>query len=152
MTYILEDKGLLSSNQAGFRQGRCTTDQILKLTQSATDQMQGVKGERATLVTFFDYEKAFDKVWRFGLLYKMQELDLPRKFVKYTRSFLSGRRTTVEVNNVKSQRFLLKEGLPQGSAISPLLFLVFTNDIDANLSNETLASLFADDTSVGTQK
>ena len=152
MTYLLETQGLLTKNQAGFRPGRCTTDQILKLTQNATDQMQRrdlPKGEsHASLVTFFDYEKAYDKVWRHGLLYKMQELGLPRKFIRFTRSFLSGRVTTVKVNETRSRRFLLKEGLPQGSSISPLLFLVFINDIDVELSDDTLASLFADDTSV----
>ena len=87
-------------------------------------------------------------MWRDGLIYKMHSLDLPWKFTRYTRNFLSSRVTTVEVNNRKSKKFLLKEGLPQGSAISPLLFLVFINDIDAKLSKDTLASLFADDTSI----
>jgi len=148
LTFILESRGILSDNQAGFRQGRCTTDQILRLTQSATDQIHCCKGQNATLVTFFDYEKAYDKVWRDGLIYKMNGLGLPWKFTRYTRNFLSSRVTTVEVNNKKCKKFLLKEGLPQGSAISPLLFLVFINDIDAELSNDTLASLFADDTAI----
>ena len=152
MTYILEDRQLLTQNQAGFRPGRCTTDQILKLTQSATDQMQRrnlPKDETyATIIAFFDYEKAYDKVWRHGLLYKMQELGLPRKFIRYARSFLSGRITTVNVNNTRSHSFLLKEGLPQGSSISPLLFLIFINDIDVDIRDDSLASLFADDTSV----
>ena len=78
----------------------------------------------------------------------MHSLGIPWKFLRYTRNFLSCRVTTVDVNNKKSRKFLLKEGLPQGSAISPLLFLVFINDIDEKLSNETLASLFADDTAV----
>ena len=54
----------------------------------------------------------------------------------------------MKVNSKKSRKFLLKEGLPQGSVISPLLFLVFINDIDEKLMNETLASLFADDTAI----
>ena len=157
MTYILESRGLLTDNQAGFRQGRCTTDQILKLTQNATDQMQmprkkakkdKTKGENATVVIFFDYAKAYDKVWRDGLLHKLQALNIPWRFVKYIRSFLSSRITSVEINNVRSRKFHLKEGLPQGSAISPLLFVVFINDIDNDLSSDTLASLFADDTAI----
>ena len=157
MTYILESRGLLTDNQAGFRQGRCTTDQILKLTQNATDQMQmprkkgkkdKKKGENATVVSFFDYAKAYDKVWRDGLLHKLQALNIPWRFVKYIRSFLSSRITSVEINNVRSRKFHLKEGLPQGSAISPLLFVVFINDIDNDLSSDTLASLFADDTAI----
>lgn len=153
MTYILEDKGLLTNNQAGFRQGRCTTDQILKLTQRATDQIQNrsTDKEYATMVTFFDYEKAYDKVWRAGLLHKLQELNMPWRYVRYVRNFLSGRITTVEVNGTKSRKFHLNEGLPQGSAISPLLFLTFINDIDTDLEPDTIACLFADDTSVAVQ-
>ena len=91
-------------------------------------------GGVATVVTFFDFEKAYDKVWRDGLLYKMMKLGIPYKFIKYTRHFLSARKTRVEVNGCKSSNFYLNEGLPQGSAISPLLFLLFINDIDNNNS------------------
>ena len=98
------------------------------------------------MVAFFDYEKAFDKVWRDGLLFKMQEMNLPARYIKYVRHFLSGRKTRVEVNGRRSNTFRLDEGLPQGSSISPLLFLIFINDIDVELDMETTASLFADDT------
>ena len=77
LLYQLEAKLQLSQNQAGFRQGRSTADQVLKLTQSAIDKFHGPKGETLTIATFFDYEKAFDKVWRDGLLYKMIDLGIP---------------------------------------------------------------------------
>ena len=59
----------------------------------------------------------------------MVEMQLPYRFIKYTRSFLSNRQTTVEINGTASKKFMLKDGLPQGSSISPLLFLIFINDI-----------------------
>ena len=99
-----------------------------------------------TYATFFDYEKAYDKVWRDGLLFKMQELNIPDRFIRYVRHFLSGRKTRVEVNGVRTETFRLDQGLPQGSSISPLLFLIFINDIDVDLHADTIASLFADDT------
>ena len=99
------------------------------------------------MTTFFDYEKAYDKVWRDGLLYKMINMDLPDRFIRYVRHFLSGRKTKVEVNGERSDTFRLDQGLPQGSSISPLLFLIFINDIDVDLNLDTIASLFADDTS-----
>jgi ribonuclease HI len=148
LTYIMESRGLISDAQAGFRQNRCTTDQILKMTQHAADQMQAKSGQNATIVTFFDYAKAYDKVWRDGLLHKMLEMNLPQRFVKYTRSFLSNRQTTVDINGTRSKKFMLNEGLPQGSSISPLLFIIFINDIGVDLHDLTIASLFADDTSV----
>ena len=77
----------------------------------------------------------------------MIQLKLPTRFICYVRHFLSGRWTTVSINNVSSKPFLLRNGLPQGSSISPLLFLIFINDIDVDMDVETVASLFADDTS-----
>ena len=146
LVYVLETRGLLNDNQAGFRQGRCTTDQVLKLVQHATDQIQNKDRSSKTIATFFDYEKAYDKVWRDGLIKKMLDMDIPQRFIIYVRHFLSGRKTWVDVNGVKSDVFRLDEGLPQGSAISPLLFLIFINDIDVDLDDNAVASLFADDT------
>ena len=119
LIHVLEDRKLLNDNQAGFRSNRCTTDQILKLVQQASDQLHNKAGNTRTLVTFFDYEKAYDKVWRDGLIYKMQQLNLPSRFIRYVRHFLSGRKTRVEINGSRSDNFRLDEGLPQGSSISP---------------------------------
>lgn len=147
LIYILEDRGLLTENQAGFRPGRSTVDQVLKLVQEASDNMHSNPRGLRTLTAFFDYNKAYDTVWRDGLIYKMIQLKLPTRFIRYVRHFLSGRWTTVSINNVSSKPFLLRNGLPQGSSISPLLFLIFINDIDVDMDMETAASLFADDTS-----
>ena len=147
LIYLLESRQLLTNNQAGFRPNRCTTDQVLKLTQDATDQIQSKSEGNRTVVAFFDYAKAYDKVWRDGLLEKMSVMNLPMRYIRYVKCFLSQRKTCVEVNNTRSGQFLLKNGLPQGSAISPILFLIFINDLDANLDAKTAASLFADDTS-----
>jgi len=73
-------------------------------------------------------------------------MELPFRFVKYTRLFLSARKTKVEVNGVKSNEFFLNEGLPQGSSISPILFLIFINDITDYMDKDAASSLFADDT------
>ena len=73
-------------------------------------------------------------------------MNLPNRFIRYVHHFLSGRKTRVEINGSRSDNSRLDEGLPQGSSISPLLFLIFINDIDVELDPDTTASLFADDT------
>ena len=147
----MEENQLFNECQAGFRKERSTTDQIVKLVQMATDRMQNTDGEVATVVTFFDFERAYDKVWREGLISKMIKLDIPYRFIKYTRLFLSARKTMVEINGVRSKEFFLNEGLPQGSAISPLLFLLFINDISEYLPEDASSSLFADDTAASVE-
>jgi len=79
LMYTLENRGLLNDNQAGFRQGRCTTDQVLKLVQHATDQIQSTEESSKTIAAFFDYEKAYDKVWRDGLIMKMLNMKIPMR-------------------------------------------------------------------------
>ena len=148
LSAFMETNNLLNPNQAGFRKERCTTDQVLKLVQVASDKIHENKEGSTTLVTFFDFSRAYDKVWREGLISKMIKLNVPYQFIKYTRLFLSARRTVVDINGVKSDRFYLNEGLPQGSAISPLLFLLFINDITEHTQSGATPSLFADDTSV----
>ena len=81
-------------------------------------------------------------------MHKMMELEIPYRFIKFVRNFLSGRRTRVDIGGERSSSFRLDEGLPQGSSISPILFIIFINDIDVGLDPRTIASLFADDTSL----
>ena len=99
----MEEHKLFNECQAGFRQGRCTSDQVWKLVQTAIEKIQKKRDNGlATLVTFFDFERAYDKVWRDGLISKMIKMNIPYAFIKYTRLFLSARRTTVEINGTRS--------------------------------------------------
>ena len=148
LSSFMESNQLLNENQAGFRKERCTTDQVHKLVQMASDKMHENDDGTATIVTFFDFSRAYDKVWREGLLSKMIKLNVPYRFIKYTRLFLSARKTMVEINGTQSNKFYLNEGLPQGSAISPMLFLLFINDITESTKDGATPSLFADDTAI----
>ena len=109
---ILEERKLLNDKQAGFRRNRCTADQVLKAVQAGTDAIHRKKGGAMGII-FFDFEKAYDKVWRDGLIHKMIKMGLPYRYVKYVLSFLSARRTWVDVNGVLSNQLYLNEGLPQ---------------------------------------
>ena len=78
---------------------------------------------------FIDVEKAFDSVWHDGLRYKLMNGSLPRKMIRLISSFLSDRTIKVNCCNNYSEEVILNAGTPQGSALSPLLFIIYVNDI-----------------------
>ena len=136
----LESSGLISQGQAGFRSKCRTEDQLFRLTQRIIDGFQ--KGEHTTAV-FIDLQQAYDRVWRKGLLLKMQNKGIKGHMYNWIKSFLSDRLIQTQVNNTLSSKAVLEEGLPQGSSLSCTLFLVFLNDVSDILKLEH--ALFADD-------
>ena len=76
--------------QAGFRKRRCTTDQCLRLSQFVSDGLQSTNKER-TVLMLCDYSKAYDTVWRTGLLQKMLDIRVPLRFVQWTTAWLTNR-------------------------------------------------------------
>ena len=136
----LEKSKLLHSSQGGFRRGRQTIDQLIRLTQETVDAFQ--KREHVTAV-FIDLQQAYDHVWRAGLLFKMQKLGIQGNLYEWIKDFLHDRTIATKVNNTVSEKRTLEEGLPQGSALSCTLFLVYINDLAENLDVHN--ALFADD-------
>ena len=136
----LEKSHLLHSNQGGFRRGRQTVDQLIRLTQSTADAFQ--RGEHVTAV-FVDLQQAYDHVWRAGLLLKLQKMGIQGNMYNWIKDFLHDRTTATKVNNSISGKRTLEEGLPQGSALSCTLFLIYINDLAENLDVHN--AMFADD-------
>ena len=93
----------------------------------------------------FDYSKAYDTVWRTGLLQKMLDIGIPLRFVKWTTAWCTKRIARVQLNGVTGRCRTFKEGLPQGSVLSPLLFMLYVNDLLGNFSESTLVSAYDDD-------
>ena len=141
---IVESNNLLSHLQAGFRRNLSCEDQILKITQLIEDGFQKKKPERSILV-LLDYSKAFDQVWRQKLLLSLHQKNIPMKYIRWLNAFLTERRARVRFAGATSQTRLMKQGLPQGSVLSPLLFILFINNLAESLPPEARAALFADD-------
>ena len=141
LQWYLERHRLLSVQQCGFRKHRSTTDQCLKLQDAITRNMN--RGRRV-LAVFIDFERAFDMVWRDGLLLKLKRLGLNGRMFDWIKSFLSDRTFQVRVGSSFSSIARLENGVPQGAQISPLLFLVMINDLPA-CTEQVHMSLFADD-------
>uniref|UniRef100_A0A2S2NJB5 Putative RNA-directed DNA polymerase n=1 Tax=Schizaphis graminum TaxID=13262 RepID=A0A2S2NJB5_SCHGA len=132
---------LVRDEQFAFRHQHSTVLQLIKLT----DQLcKNRNDKKFTPAIFLDVEKAFDKVWHEGLLHKLIKIGTPIHLVKLIKSFLSNRYFNVRVENSVSSNRPINAGVPQGSCLSPYLYLIYTNDIPVNV-NSNLA-LFADDT------
>ena len=143
LSWWLEAKSLLSPWQAGFRKRRCTTDQCLRLSQFVSDGFQSTNKER-TVLMLFDYSNAYDTIWRNGLLQKMLDIGVPLRFVQWTTAWLSNRIARVPLNGATRRSRTFKEGLPQGSVLSPILFVLYINDLLGNFSESTMVSTYAD--------
>ena len=136
----LEKTKTLNPNQAGFRQGRQTIDQLIRLTQQVADGFQD--GEH-TAAVFVDLQQAYDHVWKQGLLFKMQKLGIQGNMYHWIKSFLHERSIATKVNCELSKKRSVSDGIPQGSSLSCTLFLIFINDLPDCLGVQN--AMFADD-------
>ncbi|GBP57977.1 Probable RNA-directed DNA polymerase from transposon BS [Eumeta japonica] len=144
LTDHLLGKGLIINEQFGFRPVHFCPQQVLRLVEYATE---GFKRKHKTVAVFFDVAKAFDRVWHAGLVYKLYSLQVPDRLIFIIQNYLSNRYFTFRHERTHSTRRLIRAGVPQGSALSPLLYPAYTNDIPRPTSGVQLA-LFADDTAL----
>ena len=141
----LENINLLTLSQSGFCPNNSCVNQLLSIVH----RMYSDIDENPSLEVgsnFLDISKAFDKVWHEGLLFKLETIDMSGDLLKLCQRFLSDRQQRVVLNGQHSNWPLVLAGVPQGSRLGPLLFLIYINDLPDNL--ESLAKLFADETSL----
>ena len=130
-----------------FRPGDSTVNQLLLITHTIFQAFDCNPPVDVRSV-YLDISKAFDRVWHNGLIYKLKRCGVSGQLLLLIQSFLSGRRQRTVLNGQSSNWGDISAGVPQGSILGPLLFLVYINDLAIGL--KCYVKLFADDTSLFT--
>ena len=138
----LKQNNIITPSQSGFRQGDSAIYQLLNIYD---DFSSALDKRIPTQAIFFDISKAFDRVWHRGLIHKLDSVGIRGKILEWIKSYLSDRKQAVVVKGEASSFLPVSAGVPQGSVLGPLFFLIYINDINLNLESTT--KLFADDTS-----
>jgi hypothetical protein len=136
----LDSQDLLNKFQHGFRKGRSCETQLALFTH---DILLSGDGNTPVDAIFIDFKKAFDKVPHSKLLLKLKSYGIDNNVISWIREFLSDRVQRVVLDGITSSEVKVSSGVPQGSVIGPLLFLLYINDISEIVKSKI--RLFADD-------
>ena len=143
MFEFFTENELISQNQSGFKPGDSCISQLLCITH---DIYQSPDDGLETRAVFLDISKAFDKVWHEGLLFKLKLNGISGNLLNVITDFLYQIKQKVVLNGQHSSWTNVQAGVPQGSILSPLFFLIYINDLSDGLNSNP--KLFADDTSL----
>lgn len=142
MCHLL-DQNLLSKKQFGFLSGRSTTTQLLNFLNKCID---AIANGNVVDTIYFDFQKAFDMVPHMRLIGKLESYGINGQTLNWIKDFLIGRSQIVSVNGEKSYIGQVWSGIPQGTVLGPILFIIYINDILENIESDGF--LFADDTKI----
>ena len=123
---FLEDNGKLVPEQGGFRAARECVEHVATLHEALRRRREA---KLPSYVGFIDFAKAFDTVWRRGLLFKLHRMGVQGKMLRMIAALYQDTRATVRVDGQYTETFPIEMGVRQGGVLSPLLFLVFINDL-----------------------
>ena len=139
LSYMTRNK-LISTHQFGLLPQKSTVMQLVYVINQWLNTRE--KG-RESCAIFMDFVKAFDRVWHPGLLFKLSSTGASPDCTAWFRSYLSERTITVRVGTALSPARKITAGVPQGSHLGPVLFLLFINDLPSHVNMST--ELYADD-------
>ena len=135
----------IAKQQHGFLKNRSTTSQLLSIFSKINNILD--KGDQADII-YFDLSKAFDSVPHHLLLHKLKSFGINGTLLTWIKDYLTNRFQRVIINGTESGWLPVTSGVPQGSILGPLLFLLYINDLPQALSPHTLCAIFADDTKI----
>ena len=138
---FLIDIVFLYKYQSGFRPGDSTINQLIYIIHQIYLAFEEGKEVR---VVFLDISKAFDRVWHAGLIEKLKAVGVRGPLLMWIESYLKDRKQRVTIEGHSSDWAGIKSGVPQGSVLGPLLFLIYINDITTDLDSSPF--IYADDT------
>jgi len=143
LVHYLESNTLITNTQHGFRKGRSCLTNLLEFLDKVTGCVDS--GECVDVV-FLDFAKAFDKVPLKRLMVKIRSHGVTGKIAQWIEEWLRNRVQRVGIRGTLSEWIMVLSGVPQGSVLGPLLFLIFINDLEGGIKNWILK--FADDTKI----
>lgn len=143
LSKYIHSASLIPDFQFGFRKGHGAHGQLARVL---TDIVEGFNYRQSTVAAFFDIEKAFDRVWHAGLIWKLKKHGFPLHVTKLVANYLNGRSFQVRLGNFTSKKQHLPAGVPQGSVLGPVLFNTYISDLPT--LDTTKIAQFADDTAI----
>ncbi len=134
---------LIYDKQSGFLPGHSTVYQLIDIYNQIC---QSFNARQTTCMVFCDISKAFDRVWHKGLIFKLKQNGINGNILDWIEDYLTSRKQSVSIRCSTSETKTISAGVPQGSVLGPLLFLVYVNDITEHLLS--ISRLYADDSSL----
>lgn len=138
-----EENKLFTTSQHGFRKSRSCVTQLLEVMNDLTNLNDS---NVPTDIIYLDFRKAFDTVPHVRLINKLKAYGIEGNLLSWIYNFLTDRQQRVRVNTEYSDFSAVASGIPQGSILGPLLFIIFINDLPDNL--QSTCKIFADDTKI----